>query len=154
LFILLNNIMGIIPFFPFGANVSGNIAVTMTLAVIALIVINFSGNKNYWRDIFANPNAPLWLYPILIPTEIIGMFTKPFALMVRLFANITAGHIIILSIVSVIFIIGSAAMAPVSIILDFFMYFIELLVAFLQAYIFTILTSLFIGLAMPQHHEN
>ena len=154
LFILLNNIMGIIPFFPFGANVSGNIAVTMTLAVIALIVINFSGNKNYWRDIFANPNAPVWLYPILIPTEIIGMFTKPFALMVRLFANITAGHIIILSIVSVTFIIGSVAMAPVSILLDFFMYFIELLVAFLQAYIFTILTSLFIGLAMPQHHEN
>ena len=154
LFILLNNIMGIIPFFPFGANVSGNIAVTMTLAVIALIVINFSGNKNYWREIFANPNAPVWLYPILIPTEIIGMFTKPFALMVRLFANITAGHIIILSIVSVTFIIGSVAMAPVSILLDFFMYFIELLVAFLQAYIFTILTSLFIGLAMPQHHEN
>jgi F-type H+-transporting ATPase subunit a len=154
LFILLNNLMGIIPFFPFGANASGNIAVTMTLALIALLVINFSGNKNYWREIFANPQAPAWLYPILIPTEIMGMFTKPFALMVRLFANITAGHIIILCIVSVIFIIGSVWMAPVSILLDFFMYFIELLVAFLQAYIFTVLTSLFIGLAMPQHEEN
>lgn len=153
-FILINNLMGLIPFFPFGANLTGNIAVTMVLAVMTLIVVNFSGNKGYWKHVFAAPGVPVWLLPIMIPVEIIGLISKPFALMVRLFANITAGHIIVLSLVSLIFIFKSLGMAPVSIIFVLFMDVLELLVAALQAYIFTLLTSLFIGLAVQEaeHH--
>ena len=152
-FILLNNIMGLIPFPPpFGANVTGNIAVTLTLAMFTFLITQFSGNKTYWRHIFAAPGVPLWLLPIMIPVEIIGMFSKPFALMVRLFANITAGHIIVLSLVSLIFIFKSLAVAPVSIIFVIFMDCLELLVAFLQAYVFTLLSALFISLAVPENH--
>ncbi|MEN8201520.1 MAG: F0F1 ATP synthase subunit A [Bacteroidota bacterium] len=153
-FILLNNLMGLIPFFPFGANVTGNIALTMVLAFFTLIITTFSGNKSYWQHIFNTPGVPVWLAPIMIPVEIIGMFTKPFALMVRLFANITAGHIIVLSLISMIFIFKSVFMAVPSMAMVIFMYFIELLVAFLQAYIFTLLSALFIGLAMPEHHHD
>jgi len=153
-FILLNNLMGLIPFFPFGANVTGNIALTMVLAVFTFIITTFSGNKSYWQHIFNTPGVPVWLSPIMIPVEIIGMFTKPFALMVRLFANITAGHIIVLSLISMIFIFKSVFMAVPSMAMVIFMDFIELLVAFLQAYIFTLLSALFIGLAMPEHHHD
>jgi F-type H+-transporting ATPase subunit a len=153
-FILLNNLMGLIPFFPFGANVTGNIAVTGTLAVFTFLITQFSGNRGYWQHIFNTPGVPVWLAPIMIPVEIIGMFTKPFALMVRLFANITAGHIIVLSLISMIFIFKSAFMSVPSVIMVTFMYSIELLVAFLQAYIFTLLSALFIGLAMPEHHHE
>jgi F-type H+-transporting ATPase subunit a len=153
-FILLNNLMGLIPFFPFGANVTGNIALTMVLAVFTLIITTFSGNKSYWQHIFNTPGVPVWLAPIMIPVEIIGMFTKPFALMVRLFANITAGHIIVLSLISMIFIFKSIFMSVPSLVMVLFMDFIELLVAFLQAYIFTLLSALFIGLAMPEHHHD
>jgi len=152
-FILINNLMGLIPFFPFGANLTGNIAVTMTLAVLTLILVNVNGNKTYWKHIFAPPGVPWLLWPILVPVEIIGIFTKPFALMIRLFANITAGHIIILSLISLIFIFNNLWVAPVSVAFVFFMSLIEVLVAFLQAYIFTMLTALFIGLAMPQEHH-
>ena len=153
-FILINNIFGLIPAPPpFGANVTGNIAITMVLALCTFFVIQFSGNKAYWRHIFAAPGVPWWLLPIMIPVEIIGMIAKPFALMVRLFANITAGHIIVLSLICMIFIMKSLAIAPVSVFFVIFMDFLELLVAFLQAYIFTLLSSLFIGLAMPEEHH-
>jgi F-type H+-transporting ATPase subunit a len=153
-FILLNNLMGLIPFFPFGANVTGNIALTMVLAIFTFIITTFSGNRGYWQHIFNTPGVPVWLSPIMIPVEIIGMFTKPFALMVRLFANITAGHIIVLSLISMIFIFKSVFMSVPSLVMVIFMDLIELLVAFLQAYIFTLLSALFIGLAMPEHHHD
>ncbi len=153
-FILLNNLMGLIPFFPFGANVTGNIALTMVLAVFTFLITTFSGNRSYWQHIFNTPGVPVWLSPIMIPVEIIGMFTKPFALMVRLFANITAGHIIVLSLISMIFIFKSVFMSVPSLVMVIFMDMIELLVAFLQAYIFTLLSALFIGLAMPEHHHD
>jgi F-type H+-transporting ATPase subunit a len=153
-FILINNLMGLIPFFPFGANVTGNIALTMVLAVFTFFITTFSGNKSYWQHIFNTPGVPVWLAPIMIPVEIIGMFTKPFALMVRLFANITAGHIIVLSLISMIFIFKSIFMSVPSLVMVLFMDCIELLVAFLQAYIFTLLSALFIGLAMPEHHHD
>lgn len=150
-FILINNLMGIIPpVIPFGANVTGNIAVTMVLAVFTLLITQFSGTKDYWKHIFAPPGVPLWLSPVMIPVELIGIFVKPFALMVRLFANITAGHIIILSLVSLIFIFKTIAVAPVSIAIVLFMNILELLVAFLQAYVFTLLSALFIGLAVKE----
>lgn len=156
-FILLNNLMGLIPFFPFGANVTGNIAVTLVLAVITFLITQFSGNKNYWKHIFNTPGVPWWLkYPIpLMPlVEIIGIFSKPFALMIRLFANITAGHIIVLSLVSIIFVYQSVAMTSVSVVFVLFMDVLELLVAFIQAYVFTLLSALFIGMAVvEEHHE-
>jgi ATP synthase subunit 6 len=153
-FILINNLMGLIPFFPFGANVTGNIAVTFVLASITFLITTFSGNRGYWQHIFNTPGVPFWLAPIMIPVEIISMFTKPFALMIRLFANITAGHIIVLSLISMIFIFKSIFMSVPTLVMVLFMDCIELLVAFLQAYIFTLLSALFIGLAMPEHHHD
>ena len=153
-FILLNNLMGLIPFFPFGANVTGNIAVTMVLAVITFLITQFSSNKGHWQHVFNTPGVPVWLAPIMIPVELIGLITKPFALMIRLFANITAGHIIVLSLISMIFIFKSFFVAVPSLFMVLFMDFIELLVAFLQAYIFTLLSALFIGMAMPEHHHD
>jgi F-type H+-transporting ATPase subunit a len=153
-FILINNVMGLIPFPPpFGANVTGNIALTFVLAACTFFITQFSGNKTYWKHIFAAPGVPFWLLPIMIPVEIIGLFSKPFALMIRLFANITAGHIIVLSLICLIFIFDSLSIAPVSIFFVIFMDCLELLVAFLQAYIFTLLSSLFIGMAMPEEHH-
>lgn len=155
-FILINNLMGLLPG---AANVTGNIAITLVLSFITLIVTNLSGKKSYWSHIFNPPGVPLALMPIMIPIEIVGVFTKPFALMIRLFANISAGHIIILSLISLIFMAqsglgnaGAFGVAPVSVLFVLFMYLIEVLVAFLQAYIFTLLTSLFIGLATVEHH--
>ena len=149
-FILVNNLFGIIPFFPGGYNLTGNIAITAVLSVIILFVVNLNANKHYWKHIFM-PN-PWWLFPIMIPVEIVSIFSKPIALMIRLFANITAGHIVILSLISLIFIFRSLAIAPVSIVFVVFMDMIELLVAFLQAYIFTLLSALFIGMAIEEHH--
>lgn len=152
-FILINNLMGLIPFPPpFGANVTGNIAITFVLAFCTFLITQLSGNKSYWKHVFATPGVPIWLLPIMIPVEIIGLFSKPFALMIRLFANITAGHIIVLSLICLIFIFNSLALAPVSIFFVIFMDFMELLVAFLQAYIFTLLSALFISLAVQEHH--
>lgn len=150
-FILINNLMGILPpIMPFGANVTGNIAVTMVLAIFTLIITQFSGTKDYWKHIFTPPGVPKWLTPILIPLEVVGIFVKPFALMIRLFANITAGHIIILSLVSLIFIFETIVVAPASIAIVLFMNILEILVAFLQAYVFTLLSALFIGLAVKE----
>ncbi len=152
-FILINNIFGLIPFFPFGANVTGNIAVTLVLASFTLIITGISGTKDYWKHMIAAPGVPLWLSPIIMPIEITGMFVRPFALMIRLFANITAGHIIVISLVSLIFIFKSLSVAPITVLLVLFMDFLELLVAFLQAYVFTLLSALFIGLAAKEHHH-
>lgn len=151
-FILINNLMGLVPVLPGGANVTGNIAVTMVLALFTFFITQFSGNRQYWGHIFNTPGVPFWLRPIMIPVELIGILSKPFALMVRLFANITAGHIIVLSLVSLIFIFKSLAVAPVSILFVLFMDCLEILVAFLQAYVFTLLSALFIGLAVQEHH--
>ena len=153
-FILINNLMGLIPFPPpFGANVTGNIAVTFTLAFFSFIIIQISGSKGYWRHIFATPGVPFWLLPIMIPVELIGVVAKPFALMIRLFANITAGHIIVMSLLALIFIFDSLAVVPVSILFVIFMDCLELLVAFLQAYVFTLLSALFISLAIVKEHH-
>ncbi len=153
-FILINNLLGLIPIFPFGANVTGNINVTFVLALCTFLIIQFSGNKSHWRHVFAAPGVPIWLLPIMIPIEIIGLFSKPFALMIRLFANITAGHIIVLSLISLIFIFQSIIVAPASILFVLFMDCIELLVAFLQAYVFTLLSALFIGMATAEEEHH
>jgi F-type H+-transporting ATPase subunit a len=152
-FILVNNIMGLIPFFPFGANVTGNIAVTMILALITFFITQISGTKDHWKHVFATPGVPVWLAPIMIPVELIGLFSKPFALMIRLFANITAGHIVVLSLVSLIFIFKALWVSSVSIPMVLFIDVLEILVAFLQAYVFTLLSALFIGLAAKEHHH-
>lgn len=159
-FILINNLMGIVPFFPGGANITGNIAVTCVLAVFTFLMVNVFGNKHYWKDIFW-PDVPVFLkaIPIMPAIEIIGMFTKPFSLMIRLFANMLAGHIMILSTVALIFL--TAKMGPVlngslsfvSVLFGIFLDCLELLVAFIQAYVFTMLSSVFIGLAQ-QHPEK
>lgn len=150
--IWVNNLIGLVPFFPFSANLSGNIAFTLVMSAITMIVTNASGNKAYWKHIFMPP-VPIALWPIMIPVEIIGIFTKPFALMIRLFANITAGHIIILSLISLIFIFKTVAMSVVAVPFALFISVLELLVAALQAYIFTLLTALFIGQAVAEDHH-
>ncbi|WP_411274285.1 F0F1 ATP synthase subunit A [Daejeonella sp.] len=152
-FVWLNNLMGLIPFFPGGANLTGNIAVTMMLALTTFVLTTVNGNKNYWGHVFT-PHVPWWLYPLMIPVEIIGLFTKPIALMIRLFANITAGHILILSLISLIFIIKSVLVAGVAIPFVLFISVIELVVGFIQAFIFTILSALFIGMAVEEHAEH
>jgi F-type H+-transporting ATPase subunit a len=148
--ILINNVFGLVPI---SANLTGNIAFTLVLSVCTLIVTNINGNKQYWSHIFL-PHAPKAIWPILIPIEIIGILTKPFALMIRLFANISAGHIIIISLVGLIFIFKSIAVSPISIAFALFIDILEVLVAVLQAYIFTMLTSLFIGAAVTESHEE
>lgn len=150
-FIWIINLMGLIPFFPGSANLTGNISLTIVLAVITLIITNINGSKTYWGHIF-NPPVPGPIKLIMVPIELIGILTKPFALMIRLFANISAGHILILSLLSLIFIFKSFAVPFVSVPFVIFMTFLELLVAFLQAYIFTLLSALFIGLAVEDHH--
>ncbi|WP_439880615.1 F0F1 ATP synthase subunit A [Pontibacter sp. MBLB2868] len=147
-FIWFNNLLGLMPG---GANLTGNIAVTLVLAILTLLITVFSGNKSYWGHIFATPGVPKWLAPIMIPVELIGIFTKPFSLMVRLFANITAGHIIILSLFSLIFIFESLAVGPLSVAFATFMNFLELFVALLQAYIFTLLSAMYFGGAVEEH---
>ena len=162
-FIFLNNILGLIPIFPGGANVTGNIAVTMVMAVFTFILTTVSGNKHYWIDIVNTPGVPWWLklpIPLMPVVEIIGVITKPFVLMVRLFANMAAGHIITLGFISLIFIFGAMNVAlgyGVSVGAVAFMIFmnlLELLVAFIQAYVFTLLSALYFGLATiePEHH--
>ncbi|WP_018476162.1 F0F1 ATP synthase subunit A [Pontibacter roseus] len=147
-FIWFNNLLGLMPG---GANLTGNIAVTLVLATMTLLITVFSGNKSYWKHIFATPGVPVWLAPIMIPVELIGIITKPFSLMVRLFANITAGHIIILSLFSLIFIFQSIAVGPLSVAFATFMFFLELFVALLQAYIFTLLSAMYFGGAVEEH---
>ncbi len=152
-FILVNNLLGMIPVFPGGANLTGNISVTLFLALCTLLVTVFSGNKNYWKHIFATPGVPWALLPIMIPIELVGIFTKPFALMIRLFANMTAGHIIVLSLISIIFINKSEAWGLLSVPMALFISVLEILVAFLQAYLFASLSALFIGAAVEEDHH-
>ncbi len=148
--ILINNFLGMLPI---GANLTGNIAFTLVLSIITLIVTNVNANKQYWHHIFAPP-APKLLYIILVPLEIVGIFTKPFALMIRLFANITAGHIIVISLVGLIFVFKTLLISPVAVGFALFIDVLECLVALLQAYIFTLLTALFIGSATADHNDD
>ncbi|MCS6819045.1 MAG: F0F1 ATP synthase subunit A [Chitinophagales bacterium] len=158
-FILTNNLLGLVPIFPGSANVTGNIAVTMVLALITGIIINVKANKYYWKHIFLP--EPLWMAPLLIPVELLGVLTKPITLMIRLFANIAAGHIIVLSLISLIFVfgsiwgvIGSGVGALVAVPFTLFISVIELLVAFIQAFIFTMLSAVFISMAIEEHHGH
>lgn len=161
-FIFVNNLMGLIPLFPGGANVTGNITITLVLAVATFLAVNLFGTKAYWREILW-PEVPTWLkapLPIMPAIEFIGLFTKPFALMIRLFANIMAGHAVILILTCKIFVtvkMGVAVnslMTVVALLLSIFMNCLELLVAYLQAYVFTMLSAVFIGLAQVEHHHN
>jgi len=161
-FILINNLLGLVPFPPGGANITGNIAVTLVLAVITFVITTVNGNKNYWLHIINMPGVPWWLkFPIpLMPiVEIMGLFIKPFVLMVRLFANMTAGHIVALGFYSLIFIFGHMSVfagygvSPLSILFTVFMGMLELLVAFIQAYVFTFLSALYFGMATEVHHH-
>lgn len=159
-FILINNLLGIVPFFPGGANITGNIAVTFALALFTFLMVNLFGSRHYFKEIFW-PEVPIFLkvIPIMPIIEIIGVFTKPFSLMIRLFANVLGGHIMILSVVGLIFISASFGLLVnggftiVSLILGIFLFCLELLVAFIQAYVFTLLSAVFISLAQPQHES-
>jgi F-type H+-transporting ATPase subunit a len=152
--VLTNNFLGLIPFFPGGANVSGNIAFTMTLAVCVFVVVNLSANKNYWEHIFWMPGMHWSMKLFLAPIELIGVFTKPISLMIRLFANITAGHILVLSLICLIFIFKTVYASAIAVPFAVFIGLIELLVAFLQAYIFTMLSAMYIGMATEEHHHE
>ncbi len=158
-FIWLLNLIGLVG--PFGnPNISGNIAVTAALTAFTFFIILFSANKQYWEHIFWPPGIPAWVKPILVPVEILGIFTRPFALLIRLFANITAGHILLLSLISLIFIFGKAGQSipgtivgvAISVPFTIFIFLIELLVAALQAFIFTMLSAVFIGQAVEDPH--
>jgi len=162
-FIFFSNLIGLIPIFPGGANLTGNIAVTMVLALFTFFITTFSANKYYWLHIFNAPGVPWWLklpLPLMPIIELIGVFTKPFVLMVRLFANITAGHIIALGFFSLIFIFGSMnvglgyGISVLSVTFAVFMSLLELLVAFIQAYVFTLLSAIFFGMAVEEHHNH
>jgi F-type H+-transporting ATPase subunit a len=156
-FILINNIIGLIPG---TANVTGNIAFTAVLGLISFVVILFSSNKHYWLHIFNPPGVPLGVKFILVPVEFLSVFIKPFALIIRLFANMVAGHIIIICLISLIFIFAQLnqyagwGASPLAIGFTIFIYFIEVLVAFLQAFIFTVLTAVFIGQAIEGDHSH
>ena len=161
-FIFLNNLMGLLPIFPGGANVTGNIAVTFALALCTFIAVNLFGNKEYYKEIFW-PDVPIFLklpVPMMPLIELFGIFVKPFALTIRLFANILAGHTVVLAFVCIIFITMSVstyigtAMTFVSVVFTIFMNVLELLVAFIQAFVFTMLSSVFIGLSQPEHHDG
>jgi F-type H+-transporting ATPase subunit a len=160
-FIWFNNMIGLIPIFPGGANVTGSISVTMVLALFTFVITTISGNRNYWQHIFNMPGVPWWVkfpVPLMPVIEIIGMMTKPFVLMVRLFANITAGHIIVLGFFSLIFIFGEMSVglglgvSVLSLAFTIFMTMLELLVALIQAYVFTLLSAIYFGMATEEHH--
>ena len=161
-FIFINNLLGIIPIFPGGANVTGNISITFVLAMCTFLAVNLFGNKEYYRDIFW-PEVPTWLkvpVPLMPLIEFVGVFTKPFSLMIRLFANILAGHVMILGVIAVIFLtveLGPAlngGLSVMAVLFGVFMDLLECLVAFLQAYVFTMLSSVFIGLSRQEPENN
>ena len=160
--IFFNNLLGLVPFFPGGANVTGNISVTLTLAMFTFFTLHLFANKEYWKHIFNTPGVPFWLklpLPLMPVIELVGVFVKPIVLTLRLFANITAGHMIILGFVSLIFVLGATAtsmglaVAPLSVVFVIFMNFLELLVAFIQAYVFTFFSAIFFGMAVPEEHH-
>lgn len=159
-FVLVNNLMGLVPIFPGGANVTGNIAITLVLALCTFLLTNIFGTKEYWKEIFW-PDVPTWLkapVPMMPLIEFFGIFTKPFALMIRLFANIMAGHAAVLSLIAIIFITVKAgpvingSMTFVAVVFGIFMNALEILVAFIQAYVFTMLSAVFIGLSRVKGH--
>jgi ATP synthase F0 subcomplex A subunit len=157
-FIWINNLLGLLPF---GFNLTGNIAVTLVLALVFFVVMLFHSNKYFWKHIFNPPGVPVGIKFILIPIEVLSnLLIKPAALAIRLFANIFAGHTIILSIILLIFIfsalskVAGIAFVPVSVGFAIFMFFLELLVAAIQAFIFTNLTAVFIGQAIEEHHHD
>ena len=158
-FIWFGNMLGLIPFIPGGANMTGNISITLVLAAITFFITLKNGNKHYWRHVFAMPGVPWPLYIILTPIEIIGVLLKPLVLAIRLFANITAGHITILAFISLIFILGEKSavagwsVSVASIALSVFMTFLEILVAFLQAFIFTLLSATYFAAATEEAHH-
>jgi F-type H+-transporting ATPase subunit a len=159
-FILINNLLGLVPFIG-GINSSGNISFTLVLAFCSFLLINLNGNRHYWQHIFAMPGVPKWVLIILTPIEVLGVFLKPGVLMLRLFGNITGGHIAVLSIVSLIFIMGkmgtniggATAGGIIAIPILLFVNAMELFVAFLQAYVFTLLSTIFISSAIEEHHH-
>jgi len=160
-FIMINNMLGLIPIFPGGANLTGNIAVTMVLALFTFVITNVSGNKHYWKEIINAPGVPWYLklpIPLMFLVEFTGLFTKPIVLMIRLFANILAGHMVAIVFFSLIFIFGAIniwagyGVSIVSVAFTFFMSLLELLVAFIQAYVFTLLSAIYIGMATQEHH--
>lgn len=162
-FIFFNNLLGLIPFFPFGANITGTISITAVLALFTFFITNITGKKHYYKDIFNTPGVPWWLkmpLPLMPLIELVGCFIKPFVLAIRLFANITAGHIVLLGFICMIFIVGeiSAAaggvMSILSIMLAVFADCLEVLVAFIQAYVFTLLSSIYFGMAAKEEHEH
>jgi F-type H+-transporting ATPase subunit a len=161
LFIFLCNVSGLLPFFPGGANITGNIAVTLVLALFTFFITQFSTNKHFWKHIFNMPGVPWWLkfpLPLMPIVEILGIFTKPFALTIRLFANITAGHVILLSFMCILFIMGEQnvvlgyGMSFLPVLFSIFMMAVELLVAFIQAYVFTLLSAIYFGMAKEEEH--
>ncbi len=162
-FIIFCNVLGLIPIFPAGANITGNIAVTAILALITFLITNINGNKHYWKDIFNTPGVPAWLkvFPLMPVVEVVGVFTKPIVLMIRLFANMTAGHIVILGFIVIIFILSNAlgmavggVVSVVSIVFSVFISLLECLVAYIQAFVFTMLSALYISMAVeePETH--
>jgi len=154
-FIWTSNLLGLTPL---GFNITGQLAVTFTLALFTYLITQFSGTKDYWKHIFWMPGVPVPMKIILAPIELLGTLTKPFSLMIRLFANISAGHIVVMSLISIAIImkstLGTAGATLLSLALSFFLTLIELLVAFLQAYIFTMLSALFIGMAVEEHEHH
>ena len=159
-FILLNNLLGILPFFPGGANLTGNIAVTLVLALCTFLATNLFGNRHYWKETLW-PDVPVFLkapLPLMPLIEIVGLFTKPFSLMIRLFANIFAGHAMLIGLLCVIFVTAkmgaviNGSMMAVSVLLGVFMDCLEVLVAFIQAYVFTMLSAVFIGASRQTNH--
>lgn len=158
-FIWINNLLGLIPIFPGGANLTGSISVALVLAAFTLVITFVVANKHYWQHVFAMPGVPIPVLIILTPIEILGLFLRPFVLMIRLFANITAGHIIALAFFSLIFIFGEMhaglgfGVSILSLVFTVFMGALELLVAFLQAYVFTLLSAIYFGAAVDEGHD-
>lgn len=150
-FILFLNVFGLLPF---GINVTGNIAITAALAIFTFVITQFTANKNYWQHIFWMPGLPLPMKIVMMPIEIIGMFIKPFALLIRLFANMTAGHIVIMSLIAMIYVFKNVIAGVAFPFLTFVLYLLEILVAFLQAYIFTMLSAVYFGMANEEHHHE
>ncbi len=150
-FVWFLNIFGLTPL---GINVTGNIAMTFGLAVITFLITNLTANKNYWGHIFWMPGVPTLMKVILAPIELLGVFIKPFALMIRLYANIFAGHVVLMSLIGLIFIFKSWLGSSLSFMLSFAISIIEILVALLQAYIFTMLSALYFGSAVEEHHHE
>ncbi|MGM9863704.1 MAG: F0F1 ATP synthase subunit A [Lepagella sp.] len=163
-FILVMNLLGLVVIFPGGANLTGNIAITLVLSLLTFVMVNIHGNKHYWKEIFW-PDVPIWLkcpLPIMQVIEVFGTLTKPAALCVRLFANMMGGHMIVITLTVLIFIFaafGAAAAGSsivISILFSTFMLALDVLVSFIQAYVFTMLSTIFISLAVhnPEHHES